>query len=640
MRRIFFLFALTFLFGVKIFAKQDAPLMTIDGKPVSKSYFEYVFSKNNSLQHESKKTLDEYVELFKNFKLKVVEAEHQGLDTLNSFISELAGYRNQLVAPYFTDKDKKEQLVQDIYRRMTEDVDVSHILISVGESASEADTLAAYKRALNIEKRLKKEDFAKVAREESADSSAKINGGRLGYMNVFWTPYSFETAAYNTPVGKISKPIRTAYGYHIIKVNGKRASRGKVLVAHILKLTNDTIPGYNEQMNQEIRKVYAELKAGNDFASLAKKHSDDTYSAERNGELPWFGMGEMVPEFENIAFSLKNKGDFSTPIKTAYGWHIVKLLDKKPLESFEELRPIIEQQVEQGEYSELIKTSFVNNLKKKYNLQLVQKAEQKLEKIAEKASNMDSVFYQEAEKLNETLFKISDLKYLTDDFISFMKQKRLSIKNVSKNVDTYLREELINYYDSHLESEFDNLKNLMQEYRDGILLFDISNKEVWEKAGQDTIGLKHYFETNKDKYQWNEARFKGQVLLCNSKKTAQKVESILKKSPKDSIVTHLNRLNKDGIVVKSVKGLFKEGANKTIDHYVFKTGDYNPSDDFQFGVVDGKVLNAPEVYTDVRGWVIQDYQNFLEQEWVKKLQSKYSVIINEQVLKTVNNKQE
>ena len=283
----------------------DPVMMTINGKPVLKSEFEYIYNKNNSNNSLDKKTLEEYVDLFVNFKLKVEEAKTQGIDTTKSFITELSGYRSQLTKPYLTDSKVDDATLREAYDRSKEDVDVSHILIRIPQNATPADTLKAWNDINTIWKRVQKEDFNKVAKEKSQDQSAEQNSGHISWISAFRTVYPFETVAYNTPVGSISKPVRTAFGYHVLKVHARRNSLGEVLVAHIMIFTSKGEDAVNKKAKISIDSIYQRIKAGDDFGTLASKHSMDKGSSVKNGELPWFGTGRMVPEFETAAFALK-----------------------------------------------------------------------------------------------------------------------------------------------------------------------------------------------------------------------------------------------------------------------------------------------------------------------------------------------
>lgn len=621
----------------------DPVLMKINGKPVLKSEFEYIYNKNNSNNSLDKKTLEEYVELFVNFKLKVEEAKAQGIDTTKSFINELAGYRSQLTKPYLTDAKVDEQVLQEAYNRMKEDVEVSHILIRIPQSAAPVDTLAAWKKINAIAKRLEKEDFAKVAKATSEDESAEQNGGYIGWISSFRTVYPFETMAYNTKVGTISKPVRTAFGYHIIKVQGRRNTLGEVLVSHIMRFTSQGDEAKNKAAKVTIDSIYTALKAGADFGKLASDLSEDRGSATKNGELPWFGTGRMVPEFETAAFALKNKGDISAPIQSAYGWHIIKLIDKKGIESFENMRADLEQKVKRDERANFGQKSFVAKLSKDYNFTVNTPNLDEFSKLLNNKSISDSVYLVEISKLNKPLFNIANKQYSQSDFAGYLKNNDQSgnvVADVIKDkFDTFVEKELLAYEDSQLEKKHDDFRFLINEYHDGILLFEVSNNEVWDKASKDTEGLSKYFNSHKSDYKWEKPHYKGRIIYCKDKETLKTAKSLIKNLHNDSIDKFLrNRLNDSIQYVKIEKGVFVQGENKAVDKYGFKVkkADYTPTEEYPYIFAVGKNLKySPEDYSDVRGLVTADYQEYLEKEWIAALRKKYPVEIDQNVLKTV-----
>ena len=618
--------------------------MTINGNPVMKSEFEYIYNKNNSTNSIDKKTLDEYVDLFVNFKLKVEEAKTQGLDTTAAFVKEYGGYRTQLAKPYLVDKKAEENVIKEAYDRMKEDVEVSHILIRVPQEATPADTLAAWKRIENIEKRLKKENFEKVAREVSEDQSVSENGGHIGWISAFNTIYPFETRAYNTPIGTLSAPVRTAVGYHIIKVHNRRESLGEVLTSHIMIFTNREDEAQIAQAKLKIDSIYKQVLAGDDFGKLAREYSEDTGTASRNGELPWFGIGRMVPEFEKAAFALKEKGDFSEPVKSAYGWHIIKLLDKRGIAPFDETKTDIEQRIKRDARANVGQESFVAGLKKEYNLQIKNANADEIASLLEGKQLSDSAFQAETAGLKKPLVSFADKTYSQADFAEFLKSNSYSAKStaseiISEKLDAFVSQKLLAYEeDTQLARKYDDFRFLSQEYYDGILLFEVSNQEVWEKASKDTEGLKSFFEANKADYAWEKPHYKGRVIYCRDKATMKAAKSIIKKSHNDSIDKYLRtRLNDSIQYVKTERGLFVEGDNKVVDEKIFKSKEkYVPTEDYPFVFVTGKLLKTmPEEYTDVRGLVTADYQTYLEEEWIKYLRAKYPVEIDRKVLRTV-----
>jgi len=632
------------VFSGCLFAQGSDPvLMTINNRPVLKSEFEYIYNKNNTNNSLDKKTLDEYVDLFVNFKLKVEDAKAKGIDTTRAFISELAGYRSQLTKPYLTDAKVEEAVLLEAYNHLKEDVDVSHILIQIPQNAAPADTLKAWNTIQSILKRVQKEDFDKVAKEVSEDPTAAKNAGHLGFISAFRTVYPFEYAAYNTPVGSLSKVFRSAFGYHIIKVHGRRNSLGEVTVAHIMLFTSKGDIAKNKAAKFTADSLYKRVLAGDDFGALATKYSQDKSSSVRDGELPAFTTGRMVPEFEAAAFALKNIGDVSTPIQTAYGWHVIKLLNKKGVDSFESMKEDLERKVKRDERASLGQQALLRRLRVDYDCKENYANVQEFTKLAGKVDLNDSTFKVQASKLNKPLFSFADKNYLQADFAKYLKEHKESQKStaselIDDKLDAFIDAELLTYEDSQLEKEHSEFRYLMKEYHDGILLFEISNNEVWEKASKDTEGLKRYFNAHKADYTWKEPHYKGSIISCRNNVTFKIAKSLVRKSNTDSIDKYLrSRLNDSIQYVKIEKGLFAKGENKVIDKEVFKSKeDLIPSKDFPFVFVSGKMLKkTPEDYTDVRGLVTADYQEYLEKEWIKTLRAKYKVIVDQNILKTV-----
>jgi peptidyl-prolyl cis-trans isomerase SurA len=646
MKTVALSFLVTIGLSLSLVAQSNDPvLLTINGKPLVKSEFEYVYNKNNSSNSLDRKSLNEYVDLFVNFKLKVEEATALGLDTTASFINELAGYRSQLTKPYLTDSKVDEDILLEAYNRMKEDVEVSHILILIGQKPSAADTLVAWNKIQRIKARLDKgEDFSKLAKELSEDPSAKQNGGNIGWITPFRTVYPFETMAYSTPIGKISTPVRTAFGYHVLKVTGRRQNQGEVLAAHIMRFTSNDDAEQNEKAKITIDSIYKRLEAGDDFAQLAVKFSEDQGSAVKNGELPWFSVGRMVPEFEKVAFAIKNIGGYSQPFQTVYGWHIVKLINKRPLASFESLKADIESKVKYDERANKGEQAFVENLKEEYNFKLNSAKLDMFVSVLGNANLSDSIFSIKVKELNDILCSFAGKSINQKEFADFLlnntdTQKSIPSEIITEKFNKFISKKILDYEDTQLEAKHQDFRFLMQEYHDGILLFEISNNEVWDKASKDEEGLEKFFKANKFNYSWDNPHFKGYVVECKDKKTLKTAKSLSKKCHKDSLEKCLYAQLNDSIqYVKVEKGLYVKGENKIVDNQIFKSKEvFVPSEKFPYVFVVGKTLKKmPENFTDVRGLVIVDYQEYLEKEWIKKLRTKYPVVINNEVLETIN----
>lgn len=632
-----------FLSGV-LFAKgKDPVLMHINQKPVLKSEFEYIYNKNNSNNTLDKKSLDEYVDLFVNFKLKVEEAKSQGLDTTKAFINELAGYRTQLTKPYMTDSKVEEDVIKEAYERLKEDIEVSHILVRVDINAAPEDTLKAWNKINTVLKRLETEDFNTVAKAESEDQSVTDNAGNIGWITGFRTVYPFENVAYSTPVGSISKPVRTAFGYHVIKVHNRRFSMGEILVSHIMRFTSQGEDAKNAQAKQQIDSLYQVVKGGADFGEVASANSEDRGSAAKNGELPWFGIGRMVKEFETAAFALKEVGDISEPVQSAYGWHIIKLLDKKGLPSYDSKKAEIERLIKRDERASKGQQSFVNKLKKEYKLKTL-KGEYTAEfsNLLKDRTLTDSAFLAEAAALKKPMLQFAKKKFTQADFFEYLKKNPGTSKVspadiINEKLNAFIEKELIAYEDSQLENKYSDFRLLMQEYHDGILLFEVSNNEVWEKASKDTAGLASFFKKNKEKYNWDKPHYKGRIIQCKTENVFNAAKEIVKTHPKDSLDKMLRQLNDSVINIRIEKGLYVQGDNKFIDKHAFKTdAAAEPDTNYPYVFVTGSMLNlTPEEYTDVRGLVTADYQEYLEKVWIESLRKKFAVKINDKILKTI-----
>lgn len=627
---------------LSIFAQTptDPTLMIINDEVITKSEFEYIYNKNNADNAIDKKDLKEYALLFSDLKIKVAEAKAQGLDTTAAFKEEFSGYRMQSAKQYLTDQNVERKLIQEAYNRLKEEINVSHILIRIEGT----DTLSAYKKALGVINRLKKEDFTKVAKEVSDDKSTAEEGGYIGYVTGLQLIFPFEEAMYALPVGKISQqPVRTRAGYHIIKVNNRRPAQGTVHAAHIIIMFPQN-PTAEDEKNAKlaIDSIYNKLKAGADFAELAREKSQHTFSARNGGELGWFSIGRSGAgeDFETAAFALK-VGKFSSPVKSPYGYHIVKALDRKPLASLDEKMEEIKSTFAADGRAAIPVREFKKNLRKEYNLRIIQPSLVELKNAAKGFTTADSAFFANVSKFNKPLFSFNTIVYNQQDYVDFLKKtnnhRPLDIDN---SLYTFIDEKLYAYEDTQLEKKHTDFRLLMQEYHDGMLMFEITSNEVWERAAEDTEGLKAFFEENQQNYTWDKPRFKGTMVYVKDKKTAKKAQKIIATAPTDSIPAYLHRAlntNKER-VVRTEKGLFIKGENAAVDKFVFNEGTYTPSKDFPivFAAQGGKILAiGPDDYRDMKGLVISDYQNYLQDKWIMELREKYPVILFEDVLKTI-----
>lgn len=632
-------------------AEKDPVLMTVGGDPVTKAEFEAIYRKNNTKDtDQSRQALEEYVELFVNFKLKVKAAKVAGKDTVKAFQNELKGYRRQLAQPYLTDKQVNDKLVEEAYNRMKKDIRASHILISVPADALPKDTLIAYNKIMALRDKIVKGDsFESLAAKASEDPSAKQNSGDLGYFSSMMMVYPFENAAYSTSVGQISMPVRTRFGYHVLKVTDVRDAQGQVRVAHIMvkvpENANDTVIAASEK---KIREIYNRVEAGEDFTTLASQFSDDRTSGKNGGQLPWFGTGKMVPEFEKVAFSMKSENDLSEPFRSGYGWHIVKLLEKKGIPTFDESKAELKQKISKDSRSEVSRDAVINRIKTENNFKEDTKALDQLVTKVDTSYLSGKWNADGTSTMNKPLFTIGSEQTTQSEFALFIAQnqsKQLATANVEslvrKAYDYFKDEKLIAFEDALLESKYPEFRLLMQEYRDGILLFEITDENVWSKALKDTAGLEVFHEQNKSNYMWDE-RVNVMIYKCADAKTASAARKLVAKREKKGMTAEqiMVKVNKTSQLNLSTEpGVFAKGDNEMVDKIKWEKGIsediVNADGTVTFIEVIDVMQPSPKSLSEARGLITADYQSFLEKEWVSQLKKIYKVDIDQDVFNSI-----
>ena len=645
----------------------ESTLMTIGGRNITVGEFMSIYLKNNPKSDSSvkalqkgevinKQNLSEYLELYINFRLKVREAEDLGLDTLTSFKTELNGYRDQLAKPYFIDEATIDKLVQEAYDREHYDVRTSHIFLKLAPDASPEDTLVAYKKAQNLRERLDKgEAFDGLAFMESDDPSARDreanqqhplihgNHGDLGYFTVFDMVYPFENAAYSLEVGKVSPITRTDYGYHLIKLTDKRSCLGKVTVAHIfLMMKKDATKEDSLLVKQRIDSVYQKLQHGGSWDELVKQYSDDKGSAAKGGVLPKFGVNRMVPEFIDAIYKMQKPDDYSAPVQTPYGWHIIKLIERKLPGTFVEEKVDLKNRVTKDVRHQVAIDVVYNKIKKEYTFTEFPDAKPDFYKVV-----TDSIFtgrwdINEAKDLNKPLFKLGNMMFKQQDFAKYLasKQKKSDKEKITAYVDKaykdYVNESLTKWENAHLEQKYPDFKNLMTEYRDGILLFDLTDQKVWSRAVKDTVGLQQFYESNKKNYVWGN-RVDASVFTLKDPKQSQKLRNFIKSGLADDAI--LKELNVDNHKILAVEsGKFSRKDNKFIDMVPWNVGIASdiPSDSAVV-VVNIRSLLSPanKTLSEARGLITADYQNYLEKIWIQYLRQKYPVVVKKEVFSQI-----
>lgn len=631
--------------GLSMFARaqeNDPVLMTINGKDITKSEFEYIYHKNNRQQVDTN-SIDEYLPLFINYKLKVDAAEKAHIDTTAAFRTELNGYRDELAKPYLIDREMEEKLLHEAYDRLKVNVEMSHILFSTMNLPDAAAREEVRRKATEVMQQARAgADFAALAEKYSDDPSAKGRGGYLGYVKGGKLIYPFEKVAFSMKPGEVSDLVETRFGYHIIKVHNVRPDMGERLCAHIfIQVPKNATPEEVASKKAEADEIYKELQEGADFATLAREKSDDKSNAGRGGELPWCGVGDFVKEFENAAFALKEKGDIAAPVRSMYGFHIIKLLDTRSLLPFDQMRSSLEQRIARDERGSMARESMIAKLKQQYNYRCDSVQLGKVAALSH-TGKADSAFVATIKQSNAILATYGDKQITASDVAETLGKSRIfatqdAKQAVANTVDRLASQGVIELEKSNLDKKYPDFRNLINEYRDGMLLFEISNKEVWGKASTDTEGLVRFFKKNKKRYTWDEPRYKGFIVSCANDTVAREVKKRMKKFSFDDSVSEIEKeFNTDSLTRVSIqKGLFVKGDNAIVDELIFKGEPAQRDEKLPVVFVTGKKLKKPEAYTDVRGQVTADYQEYLEKQWVARLNDEATVVINEDVLKTI-----
>lgn len=623
-------------------------LFTINDKPYYTDEFSRVYKKNLDLvKDESQKDLNQYLELFIGYKLKVNKAYRLGLQNNPAYQNELKSYRAQLAKNYVNDTKITNELVEEAYQRLQKEIKAAHILILADENATPEDTLKAYKKIVEVrQKALNGEDFSTLAAQYSEDPTAKDNKGELGYFTAFRMVYDFENAAYKTPVGSISKIIRTKFGYHILKVEEIRANRGEVTVAHIMILKPKPEDTDQQKAANTIQEIYKKIQQGEKFEDLAKQFSEDKASASKGGVLNKFASGQLSSEeFENTAFSLNSPGEISKPFQSQFGWHIIKLLEKHPVKTIEEMKSELENKIGRDDRSKKITASLNEKLRKKYTVKRDNKQYAAASKLlSESIYEGKWAMPEKANELTLPLVTINGIKKIDGKtFLEYVEKQQKSIpviKPLSKLIENvyqkFVDNQLSVYYDENLETEFPEFSYVMEEYRDGLLLFDLMEKEIWERAKVDTVGIQNFYNSVKYNHMWKK-RVEASIYSSTKLEVIKKALGLLKKDnlPKD-IKEKLN--TKDVINIMVNEGVFEEGSDVLPKEFKLESG-ISPilkQGEYYYVVKTTKVLpESAKTLEECRGKITNDYQQYLEQRWVDDLKQEFSVKINKDVFENI-----
>lgn len=619
----------------------DPTLMTVNGQAVPLSEFEYLYNKNNS-QQVNPQSLDDYLDMFVTYKLKVADAKAAGIDTTAAFNREFNGYRDELARPYLRDSAIEEQLINEAYARMQENIDIDHLMLRLDDPSAPVKTQKLLADSLR-QAILDGADFYEVAQKYSVDPGVKYNGGHTGWSGANQYPYIFEKMMYDTPIGQLSPVFATRFGYHVIRVNGRRPDPGEVHVQHILKLFPQPRTDEDDAAAKaKIDSVYAIVTApGADFAAVAQAESEDPGSARNGGELPWFGSGRMVKEFETVAFGLTDDA-ISEPFASSFGYHIVHRLGSRPVAPLSEARSIIANVIASDERAMEPEKAKIRQLKADYNTQIVPATLDYIRQQIDRHGAYDSTVIDILSGSDMPLIKVADTEIT---LASFMADAPRNVNMNAADGFDFVRNTIdrqadiltIEYEKNRLETKYPEFRNLVNEYRDGMMLFEISNRNVWEKSSKDKEGLEAFFNRNRAKYKWDSPKYKGFVIYATGDSVMNEVNKYIAANSiePDSVARKMRQ--EFGRDVKVERVVMAQGDNPVIDAIAF--GQPAPDRSAEKWKVYipylGHVIAAPEEAADVRGPVTTDYQAELEKEWVKTLKKKYPVKIHKKVLKQI-----
>lgn len=618
----------------------DEVLFWIDDEPFKVSEFLRVYNKNLDLvKDDSQKEIDKYLDMYVNYQLKVKEAKLLGYDQKPTYKREFRNYKAQLTKNYMSESKVTDALVKEAYDRLNYDVDVNHILIKF--DASLKDTTQVYNQIMGLREQFSTEGFKTT--QKAVHNGQTVFAEELGYFTAFKMVYNFETVAYNTPVGEISQPFRTRFGYHVLKVNAKRKNRGEVTVAHIMVSNKQKDNAINPE--KRIHEIYQRIEQGEKFEALAAQFSDDLSSSKKGGVLKPFTSGQLSSsEFEEAAFALKNRGDVSYPVKTEYGWHIIKLIGKKQIRSFEEMKPELEAKIKRDDRSKLINAALAHDLKSKYNYQ------SDASTVAYFRSILDNAYFNRGWKIpdnfnqNLVVFSFADTTFTSQAFGKYLQKsqkdfysKKMDLNDlVEMQLETYSNNSVISYHETHLKDTNAEFSAVLKEYQDGLLLFDLMEDQVWKKAVTDTVGLKNYFLNHNEKYTW-ENRVDAVIFSGTKKSDLKEVVSRLNKGEAiDVINATLNSDEEQKVIVS--KNVFEMNhpslpENLALEKGVSKIYSYN--DSYQVIVIDEILPKRLKTFEEAKGKVISDYQNYIETNWIDSLKNKSKIKVNQDVLNTV-----
>ena len=619
-------------------------LFTYGSNAVSKDEFLRAYNKNKTAVTDKSKALRDYLDLFIKFKLKVKAATDMHLDTLSTLKSDLQNFRSQIEEGYLTDDQEVSRLVQEAFIRSQKDIHILHLFIPVPTDAKGADSIKYSKAAQDAyAAAMQQKSFAQIS-DDLKKSSVKADWADAGFITVFTLPYNYENIVYQLKPGEISKPFSSKNGYHLFKNVEERKAAGKIKIAQILiSVPVNSTEIEKLQAKKLADSVYQALKSGADFAEMARNVSNDKMTFITGGELPEFGVGKFTPAFENRAFAMQKDGEITAPFETEFGYHILKRLSQTPVptDKNEAYAFNLKQQLQEDPRMQLARDKFLNDVlkkthfKKNANLNMSD-----LFKLTDSFLVADKIKPVGAVNGNTVLFSFDNSTVKVSQWLDFIKEYKNTSGAYKGETDKQLFEKYISNsafdnYRKRLQQFNPDFKYQLQEFKEGNMLFEVMERNVWSKAAGDTTELKKYFDREPNKYIWGESA--DAILVSAASERIAKEAAQQLKASKDwkQIVDDNNpQLQADSgryelkqLPVDKIK--IAEGF---ISDPVVNSADGTAS---FVKILKLYPANQPRNFEEARGLVINDYQNLLEEKWLQQLKKKYPVKINEQVFQSI-----
>lgn len=621
---------------------QNEILFSIGDTKVYKSEFEYIYKKNNFTNKAdfSRKSLEDYLNLYINFRLKVKEAIAQGLDTGYQFKEELKVYEKQLLESY-VEKDVLDKLVKQEFERSKTDINLSHIFFATGNNDDEA-----FKKVKEAYSKIKSgSPFEEVAKL-SEDKATADNGGKVGWLNSYQMSFpEMEEIAYKMKKGEVAEPVKTRLGYHIIKLNETRPARPKLKVAIVKRFlpVTDTSAASKKRVEDTIRLAYAKIKAGEPFEKVVELYSEDEASKLMKGEMEWFGINTYASIFEETAYALKD-GEVAAPFKTKTAWYIVKRLQTAKSQSYEESVPVLKAKLANLPVYQYEMDKFVQNLTDKFSIKVYK---ENIPLFKERIISLSSAvpFTYRDTTSAKTLIQIGNTVYTENDYGKKIQEIYYSVypKAGSDKNDILIKNTtqtfVLDYYKKYLKENNAEYKALMDEYRNGIMIFSLSENNIWNKAAEDSVGLLSYYNQHKEDFNLKQ-RATIRKISTSTDLQAKALHKLIKNKPQitdDSLLIEMKKLGLSSTNLNSqIADQTKTKLNITQENLS------NPKftgKNYEFTQIYNLQAAKSRAFEECRGYVVAAYQEYLEKKWLETLRQKFPVEVNKTVFESLIKKQ-